>query len=146
MVRALSFRHTADMPTPFVAAPSCAECGQAASHVELVGPVAPEAPAWRFVYSGPGGSNGSGDVITEDRAERLTEAFVEPFQQFGLAVLRKRLQEFDQKAPMRKKTTFQRKGERRCGLLRIFLRHFNSYVPSRKRISGRSCSLGSGIA
>jgi hypothetical protein len=73
-------------------------------------------------------------------------AFVEPFQQFGLAVLRKRLQEFDQKAPMRKKTTFQRKGERRCGLLRIFLRHFNSYVPSRKRISWRSCSLGSGIA
>ena len=38
-----------------------------------------DAPAWRFVYSGPGGSNGSGDVITEERAERLTEAFVEPF-------------------------------------------------------------------
>ena len=85
MVRAPWFRHTADMPTPFVAAPSCAECGQAASHVELVGPVAPDTPAWRFVYSGPGGSNGSGDVITEERADRLTEAFVEPFHFITIA-------------------------------------------------------------
>ncbi|HEY7175190.1 MAG TPA: hypothetical protein VH442_09755 [Micromonosporaceae bacterium] len=65
------------MPTPFVAAPPCAECGQAASHVELIEP-ATDANGWRFVYSGPGGSNGGGDDISVDRADRLTEAFAEP--------------------------------------------------------------------
>jgi hypothetical protein len=72
------------MPTPFVAAPACAECGQAASHVELIatgsGASVYAEDNWRFVYSGPGGSNGGGDLITEERAERLTEAFVEPFR------------------------------------------------------------------
>jgi len=68
------------MPTPFVVAPPCAECGNAASNVELVSPAQPGNGSWRFVYSGPGGSNGGGDTISEERAERLAEAFARPFR------------------------------------------------------------------
>jgi hypothetical protein len=68
------------MPTPFVVAPPCAECGQAASHVELISPALAGEDGWRFVYSGPGGSNGGGDLVSQERAQRLAEAFAEPFR------------------------------------------------------------------
>jgi len=67
------------MPKAFVAAPPCGECGQAASHVELIAD-ASNGEGWRLVYSGPGGSNGRGDVVSEERAERLTEAFAQPLR------------------------------------------------------------------
>jgi hypothetical protein len=69
------------VPTPFVAAPPCAECGQPASHVELIAPdlAGDDSGTWRFIYSGPGGSNGQGDDVSEERAERLTEAFSPPY-------------------------------------------------------------------
>jgi hypothetical protein len=50
-------------------------CGRAAAKIQLS--TTPEGV--RFVYSGPGGSNGSGDLIKQERAEALRSAMSPSF-------------------------------------------------------------------
>ncbi len=61
-------------PKPFVVEPRCAACGRPATHVEL----RPEGNEWRFIYEGIEAGNGSGDIVTEERARLLTAALAVP--------------------------------------------------------------------
>ena len=55
--------------------PRCAVCGQAAATIGL----SEKAGTWTLTYSGPGGSNGSGDPIPAARADAIRAAFTPPY-------------------------------------------------------------------
>lgn len=56
--------------------PRCALCTRLAAEIELV----ETAGSWRLRYSGPGGSNGSGDKVSSERAESIRMAFTPPYE------------------------------------------------------------------
>ena len=81
-----------------VATPPCAVCGSPSARVELVAPGGLPADRgqpqenrnhghlhlrgrdhWLLLYSGPAAGNGSGDVISADRAAVIAQAFREPY-------------------------------------------------------------------
>lgn len=55
--------------------PRCAVCGQVAAKIEL----SRTPDAWLLKYSGPGGSNGSGDPVSAAKAEVILRAFTPPY-------------------------------------------------------------------
>lgn len=63
--------------------PRCSKCFiLRAAHIRIVAPRTSSAESphkLRFIYSGPGGANGEGDLITIDDAERIKAAFAKPF-------------------------------------------------------------------
>lgn len=63
-------------PAAFLREPACAVCGKGATHVEL----RREGDTWRFIYRGIEAGNGSGSVVSTERAALLTEAFADPPQ------------------------------------------------------------------
>jgi hypothetical protein len=63
--------------------PRCSKCFiMRAAHIRLVVPKTSSGETSkqvRFIYSGPGGSNGGGDLIPIEEAERIKAAFAKPF-------------------------------------------------------------------
>ncbi|HEU4835066.1 MAG TPA: hypothetical protein VFS90_11645 [Pyrinomonadaceae bacterium] len=63
--------------------PRCSKCFiMRAARIRLVAPTtSPEdtPKQVRFIYSGPGGSNGQGDLIPIEEAERIKAAFAKPY-------------------------------------------------------------------
>ena len=55
--------------------PRCALCGRLAAEIEI----SEVSGSWRLRYSGPGGSNGSGDKISAERVQAIQAAFSEPY-------------------------------------------------------------------
>ncbi|MEU7769792.1 hypothetical protein AB0C44_00520 [Micromonospora taraxaci] len=91
----------------FVATPPCAVCGRPAAHIELVAPGAPPAnwqrwssqqrdaynaarqrhddQQWWLLFSGIEAGNGSGRPVDLAEAERLTNAFAQPYRYAAVA-------------------------------------------------------------
>jgi hypothetical protein len=83
--------------TSMVAVPPCAECGAAASRVELIAPGDVPArwdewpawqrdsfernrdpDAWHLLFDGPAAGSGLGQAVSADRAETIARAFMPP--------------------------------------------------------------------
>lgn len=56
--------------------PRCAVCERLAASIGVL----EVSGSWRLKYSGPGGSNGSGDLISAERARAIRAAFVQPYE------------------------------------------------------------------
>ena len=63
-------------PSASALSPRCALCTNLAAEIEL----STEPDSQRLRYSGPGGSNGSGDRISTDRADAIRSAFTPPYE------------------------------------------------------------------
>lgn len=67
--------------TEEVLGPACHTCGRPSAIIKF----SQERGAVRFIYSGPGGSNGSiGDLITDERANAIRQAVTVPFDNVKL--------------------------------------------------------------
>jgi len=56
--------------------PRCSVCERLAAKIEVL----EVSGSWLLRYSGPGGSNGSGDRISAERARVIRDAFAEPYE------------------------------------------------------------------
>jgi hypothetical protein len=61
---------------PLGLSPRCVLCSRLAAEIE----VSEASGVWKLKYSGPGGSNGSGDHISAERAEAIHTAFTPPYE------------------------------------------------------------------
>lgn len=64
------------------ATPPCAICGQGSAHIRLLEDkerAQQSPPPLRLTYSGPGGSSGSGILVSPDRAQRIMAGFSPPY-------------------------------------------------------------------
>ena len=64
--------------------PRCAVCKRPAANIELL----EVSGLWRLRYSGPGGSNGSGDRVSAEEAQAIRDAFTQPYERAKIRAAR----------------------------------------------------------
>ncbi|MGC1203422.1 MAG: hypothetical protein WA839_00885 [Flavobacteriaceae bacterium] len=57
----------------------CSVCSRPAAKIEIIRDKNTSEQRWNLIYSGPGGSNGNGDLISEERKENLLTLFKKPY-------------------------------------------------------------------
>lgn len=65
------------------AIPQCVICGQGSAHICLLDDkegAKQSPPELRLTYTGPGGSSGSGHLISQERAQLIMAGFSQPYQ------------------------------------------------------------------
>ena len=62
--------------SPSGLSPRCALCTNLSAEIEITG----DSGSQMLKYSGPGGSNGSGDLISGERADAIRAAFAPPYE------------------------------------------------------------------